>query len=259
MRRRFFATTLVAGIVAAVAAGGAIGEQKTIGNMTLTVDGSFSPKKLPKKKFAPITLNTEGHVTTDDSTTPPITDRVVIDFDKDGKVYTRGLPTCKTSQLINTLTQTALRRCKKALVGRGQTKATVDFPDDEPFVAAGPLLAFNGKPQGGKPVIIFHVYALVPLPTTFVVPAKITNAPGAKFGKRVTVNVPPISGGNGTLTDFTLKINKKWTIRKRGRRVKQSYLLAKCSDRKFLADAHVEWLDGRELDISLIRPCQPKR
>ncbi len=38
-----------------------------------------------------------------------------------------------------------------------------------------------------------------------------------------------------------------------------SYITAKCSDRKFIATAHVEWNDSRELDINVQRPCKVKK
>ncbi len=263
MRRSFLSVAVLATVAAVAFAGVAVGEQVKVGNLILKAGGNVSPKKLPKKKMVPIKLKVNGKISTDDSSTPPITDRIVIDFDKDGTVFTKGLPTCNPNKLINTKTKVAKRKCKKALVGTGSTVAVVDFPDQAPFDAKGPLLAFNGTPQGGKPRLIFHVYANVPTPTAFVVPAKISNAPGKKWGKRVTINVPDIAGRNGTLTEFNVTINKRWTKKvKKGKKVKKkkfSYLLAKCPDRKFTAKAQVNWDDGRKANLQIQRPCKPKK
>jgi hypothetical protein len=232
----------------------AAAEVVQVGNMTLTVDGGFKPTKLPKKEMAPISLQAEGHLRTDDGTTPPVTDHVVVDFDENGTVDTKGLPTCDARKLENTLTKDALNKCKSALVGKGDTQAIVDFPDQEPFTARGPLLIFNGKPKGKKPTIIFHVFAHVPAPTTFVVPAVIENSPLNGFGKRIEIDVPPISGGNGTLVDFDANVKRTWKDKKG----KHSYLIARCANGRFVANAHVTMRDGRELDVGIVRECQQK-
>ena len=164
-----------AGIAALVAGGVASAEIVRLGNIELTVDGSFKPTKLPKHKLAPITLKVSSDIKTLDGTQPPVLNSLLLEFDKNGTLNTKGLPTCKSSQLENTLTAEAKRKCKDALVGKGSAKARIDFPDQDPFDAPGPLLAFNGKPKGGKPVLLLHVFAHVPAPTTFVVPATISN------------------------------------------------------------------------------------
>ena len=37
------------------------------------------------------------------------------------------------------------------------------------------MLIFNAPPNHGHPVFIFHVYAFVPAPTTFITTAQITS------------------------------------------------------------------------------------
>ena len=59
--------------------------------------------------------------------------------------------------------------------------AEIAFPEQAPFSASGPLLIFNGAPKGGKQVLIFHVHANVPAPTTFVTTAVISKQ-GGRFG-----------------------------------------------------------------------------
>jgi hypothetical protein len=250
MRKRLTMLLVAAGAFAAVSAGVAVGEEFRAGNLILTVDGKVKPSKLPKKERAPIALQVEGHVQTVDGTTPPRLDRIEMSFDKQGKIDTKGLPKCSVNELENTLPDDALRKCKEALVGKGETRAIVDFPDQEPFDAiADPLLAFNGGP--GK--IIFHAYALVPTPTTFVVPSKISKASG-KFGTKVTVNVPLIAGGNGRLVDFDVTIKRTWTHKGK----KHSYVSAMCKTGQFVASGSFNWSDGTNIKGDITRPCKSK-
>ncbi len=239
--------------LAAVVTGAANGEIVRLGNIELEVDGSFKPTKLPKNELAPITLSVSADVRTLDNTQPPILQQLLLEFDKNGTVYTKGLPTCKTSQLENTLTNQAKRKCKDALVGKGSAKARIEFPTQAPFDAPGPLLAFNGEPKGGKPVIIFHVFAHVPAPTTFVVPSTISNASGA-FGKKVLAKIPPIAGGNGALTHFDVKIHRTWKYKGE----KRSYVVAKCASGHFVAQGTFKFDDGSNVTGSVVRDCKGK-
>jgi hypothetical protein len=251
--RRYLTRVLasVAAIVAAFA-GVASAEVIQLGNLRVDIGGSFKPKQLPRDKLAPISLRVDGRISTLDGSVPPGLETMVIDFDRNGTVYTKGLATCSVNELENTLTEDALRRCRDALVGRGSAKAIVDFPDQDPFDAPAPVLAFNGEKQGGKPVVIFHAFAHVPTPTTFVVPSVISNAPGRAFGKRVTVNVPPIAGGNGHLVEFHIKVERTW--KHKGQR--RSYLIAKCASGHFIARGDLRFSDGSMLEGSVVRECR---
>jgi hypothetical protein len=266
MRRKLRLGVVLTSLIAFVA-GAAIahGEVFQTGNLKLTADGGVKPKRLPKKKMAPIKLLAEGHVTTLNGETPPIADKVVVDFDKNGKYYNKGFPSCKPKKLIDRRTAAAKKACKKALIGKGRTNGIIDFPDQDPFEAAGPLLVFNGPNKGKhKKTVVFHVFANVPAPTAFVVPATLTPLKGGKFGTRVTTFIPEISGGNGTLTDFNVKIGKKYKIvkkKKNGKKVKKkkSILNARCKNKRFVAQFEVTWRDGSKLNGGITRPCKQKR
>ena len=108
----------------------------------------------------------------------------------------RACRPAKSWQLENTLTAEAKRKCKeKALVGKGSARElAIDFPDQDPFDAPGPLLAFNGKPKGGKQVLLLHVFAHVPAPTTFVVPGDDLERRAARSAKKVLSKDPADRG-----------------------------------------------------------------
>jgi hypothetical protein len=240
-------TTLVAGTTTV-----ASGEWVQLGSFKVTVDASFKPKELPAKTRAPISLRTEADFEMLDGTRPPALKSIVLDFDKNGTVYTRGLPTCTTGELESTTTADALASCKRALVGRGTIVAMVDLPDQGPLEASGPLLAFNGERQAGDPVVILHFVAHVPTPTTFVVPGPITEAPGRGFGRRVTISMPPIAEGNGSLTHVEITVRRTW--KHRGK--KRSYVAARCATGYLLVGGKLAFADGTSIEGSLTRPCR---
>jgi hypothetical protein len=244
------ATTIVAGS-AAVAAG----EGVQFGSFKLTVDAGFKPKQLPARKVAPIALRLEADFRMLDGTRPPALASVVLDFDKHGTVYTRGLPTCSAAELENATTADALGRCTPALVGRGTGAAVVDLPDQDAFGTSGRLLAFNGEPQAGAPQVILHFAADAPAPTTFVTTAPITDAPGKAFGKRVTIDLPPIAGGYGSLTHIDIAVERTW---KHGGK-RRSYVAARCTTGYLLVGGRLTFADGMSAEGSLTRTCRSRR
>ena len=46
--------------------------------------------------------------------------KAVVDFDKNTKLFTKGVPTCDPAKLQNTSTEIALRECGKAKIGGGK-------------------------------------------------------------------------------------------------------------------------------------------
>jgi len=252
MRRLIAGTACALLATATFAVTSASGEKVRVGRMVLTVGGNVSPKKLPKKRFAPITLRLQGHIRTVDGSHPPAARRIVLEFDRNGTLYSRGLPICKPGKLEARRTKAALKACKKALVGRGQTKAEVEFPGQAPFTATGPLLIFNGPKQGGQPSIVMHVYAAVPTPTAFVVRGKVRNSKRRRFGKKIVIRVPTIAGGSGSLTDFNSKIYRRYGYRGK----KRSYLLARCRTGRFFARGDLSFRDGTRLVRNVVRPCK---
>jgi len=231
---------------------GAAGDVVRSGNLEISIEGGITPKKLPKHKPAPITLKVKGSIATTDGSHVPALKTIDLQFDRHGQLNTKGLPTCSAAKLQSTLTAQALRACRSALVGRGRVSAEIAFPEQAPFDASGPLLIFNGKPKGGKQVLIFHVYAHVPAPTTFVTQGVISKTHG-KYGTDALIQIPTIVGGQGSLTSFQATLHKTWTYKHR----KQSLLLATCPSGVLYAHGVFEFADHTKLTGNVSRPCTP--
>ncbi len=231
----------------------ASGQTVRAGNLIVTIEGGIAPRKLPKKIPAPITLTVSGSLKTADGTHPPALKTLHLEFDKHGQLNTKGLATCRPQQLQSTQTATAERVCKEALVGSGRAEAEIAFPEQPPFSASGKLLIFNGAPKGGKQVLILHVYAFVPAPTTFVTTAVIGKQ-GGKYGTTAEIKVPTITAGQGSLIGFNASLHKTWTYKGQ----KQSLLLATCPTGHLYAHGDFAFVDGMKLSGDVARSCTPK-
>lgn len=225
-----------------------------LGNLEVEIEGQISPSKLPRATPAPISLTVSGSLKTIDGTHPPALKTLNLEFDKHGHLFTKGLPSCTVGKLTATLTAQAKKACGAALIGSGRVSAEIALAEQAPFTASGPLLIFNGS-AGNKQMLIFHVYAHVPAPTTFVTTATIGKAHG-KYGTSAFIKIPTIVAGQGSLTSFKATLPKKtWTYK--GKKV--SLLSASCPTGRLFAHGDFAFSGGPTLKGEVIRPCTPAK
>jgi hypothetical protein len=239
----------VAAMAAAIGGGTvALGETVRAGNLLVAFEGTINPLRLPREKLAPVALRFDGRISTVDGTHVPVVKTLSLELNKHGGLNAEGIPTCRSEQLANTLTSQALQTCGPALIGRGNAGAEIAFPDQQPFNASGPLLIFNSKDRAGRPQVLFHLYAHVPAPTTFVTVGKIRQVAGG-LGRTIDVRIPTIVSGQGSLTSFDATFRE--------------IVRANCPAPKGLpgavfrfAKASFEFADGTAARSTLVRQCK---
>jgi hypothetical protein len=226
-----------------------------VGNVVLRINGGVSPEKLPKRKLAPIALRASGKVSTVDGSHPPAAKTVTIDFDKQGTINARGLAKCNLGRLVARDTRSAKAVCRKAIVGKGGTTVEVEFPEQAPFFASGPLVLFNGGVRGRVTTMYIHAYVAVPAPTALITVVKIRKIRKGRYGTRAVARIPRIAGGSGSLRRFELVVKRRF--KRNGR--PQSYLLAKCAKGRFFARATTVFSDRTRASGTVIRRCRVRR
>jgi hypothetical protein len=235
------------------------------GNLVLTFGSNVAPKKLPRKKLAPIALNVSGKIKTTDGTHPSAFREAIVDIDKNGEVDTRGIPVCRGSQLQARNTSAAKSVCGRALVGKGSAHVEIAFPEQKPIKVASPLLIFNGGTKGGKTTMFIHSFITVPVPAAIVTTLTIKKIHKGRYGYQTVAKVPQIVGGSGSAIDFNFTIEKKFFKFNNG---KHTLLSAKCPDGHFKAqvlkalfknEAQVAGVPAQTvLKSGLVVPCTPK-
>jgi hypothetical protein len=210
----------------------------------------------PKQRLAPVTLNVSGKIETVDGTRPPAVTEVAIDTDKNGMINLLGAPTCKASQLEAQTTANAEKACKPALLGTGTTDVELLFPESSPVPLHSKLLAFNGGVKGGTTTIYIHAFLTTPVTAAVVATVKITKEHKGPYGTRSVASIPKIAGYAGSVKAFSLTFQKKMFSYK-GK--KHGYLLAKCANGKFVAQAEAKFHDGTQIGpAQIVRACTPK-
>lgn len=252
MRKRLITTLALAAALAVVVAGIATADKPTVvqaGNLKLTLNGGFSPKKLPKNKPAPISLNVSGKIQTLDGSHIPALKEVIVETDKNGSIDTKGLPTCTAGKLQAQTTAKAEAICRKAIIGKGITNVEVAFPEQAPFIAKSKLLAFNGGVKGGTTTIYIHAFLTSPVSAAVVTTVKISKVHNGRFGTKSIATIPKIAGGSGSVKEFALSFTRGYK--------NTPFLFAKCTDGKLEAKATSVFTDGTKLTGSFVRTCTP--
>jgi hypothetical protein len=194
------------------------------------IRGAFTPKKLPKNKRVPISLFTNVSATNpgNPNQLPNPTTLAKVDYDKDGKFYQKGFPTCDATQFTPaTTTQQAKDTCDDSLIGGGGAEIAVPTgPSTPPVNVHAVLTVFNGPNK----TVVLHSYNSLSGGQKLIGkispadPGPPPNGAGAGYGVTLTVPVPPLAGGMALITQFDIKVKKTYFYRGK----KRSLFSARC-------------------------------
>jgi hypothetical protein len=253
MRKNVLRTAILT-VVALLVMGGAAVAAIVLraGPVEVVAEGGFTPTTLPKHETAPITLHGEGRIGATDGGLPPILKKLIVWYDKNGAVVTKGLPYCTRGKLMATTSATARKVCAGSIVGEGHGTALIAFPEQRPFKASSPITIFNAAPHNGNPTVLAHAYLSVPAPTTYIVPVEIQKVHAGPFGFRTEATIPQIAGGAGIPLEGQLTIGKHWTFKGQ----KLSYANASCPSGKLQAKVETEFTEGTKLNGIIIKHCK---
>jgi hypothetical protein len=261
MNRRFPKLALTGGLAALllllVLVASASGEIERVGTLQVSFNGGIAPVKLPRDEAVPVNVQTSGKVTTTDRSTPPKLERIVLAINSNGKIQTKGLPTCSLTKLESVSSATAKKSCGEAQIGHGNVTSRVYLPGQGAFASNGELLAFNGKVKG-KPAILAQVSSGAPLPLTYVIVFEVKKK-GGTFGTELIGTLPAIASEYGYISAFDLSLGRTYTYKGE----KLSYASASCPAPKgfpgatfSFAKASYEFAGGVTVSSKLVRECK---
>lgn len=242
---------------AAFAAPLARAELSEKGDLFVHFQGGIDPVVLPRTHRVPIAVTVQGTVKTFSGQQPPALRKIEIELNRNGRLETRGLPTCGYRRLVASSPAGALANCRDALVGEGAYKAKSAFPEQEAFPSRGHVLAFNARYRG-RPAILAHIYGIHPAPATRLLVFYIHHSKGA-YGTAITGELPPALNRYGYAQAFAFGFFRRYVYRGKAR----SYLSAACPaplgfSRAIFPFARVTaaFEDGRTLSSTLVRSCR---
>lgn len=230
------------------------------GNLFVKFDGGIAPTALPRTVKAPISVRVDGTVRVLSAERPPALRHISIAINRGGILDTRGLPTCRRSQIEPATTEQALEACRSALVGEGRYLGALALPEQNRFPLQGRVLAFNAVVDGQR-AILAHVYGSDPVPNSRIIVFHIRKGHGT-FGTIFSAALPARLNRSGYLKRISLNLRRTFVYRGQ----KRSYLSAACSAPAGFSSAtfpfsrvSMTFEDGRKLSSTLIRSCRVQK
>lgn len=233
-------------------------EVQQTGNLIVSFDGGISPHSLPRHEPAPVAVSVDTSFSTSDGADPPPQlRRISIAINRGGKLFDRGLPTCRIRRIQPATIAAARRICGGAIVGGGHVRVRARLPNQRPFTVEGRLLVFNATRSGGHRRLLGQIYGRRP-PSAFVLVFRVLERSGA-FGTVIRTALPRSAWKWAYVTSFAMQLRRTYIYR--GRR--RSYVSATCSAPAGFpgavypfARANFRFAGGQRVSSTLIRDCK---
>jgi hypothetical protein len=248
-------------LVALIATGAARGQLANQGDVVVAFDGSISPHSLPRTGTAPVAVSIDGSFKSAEGVDPPPQLRTIsIGINRRGRIFDRGLPTCRVRKIQPATIRAARQICGAAIVGRGRVQLRVHLAIQAPFTFAGPMLIFHAERSGGNRRLLAQVYGHDP-PSAFVLNFKVLDRPG-EFGTTIKTSLPRSASEWAYLTHFEMKLRRIYTFE--GQR--HSYISAGCPAPSGFPGAVYDFArgsfgfaEGQQVTTTLIRDCTVRK
>jgi hypothetical protein len=226
------------------------------GDLRASFDGGITPKRLPRDSYAPVGVRVAGGVRALHSARLPQLRKITVAINRAGKLYDKGLPTCKLSRIQPATESVARRICGSSIVGSGKVTLLVRLAGQKDYLSTNRLLAFNGPRQGKKKLILAQVYSANP-PGAIVLTFTVQKHKGL-YGTVISTELPHYAESWAYLTFFEMSLER--TYRYRGKT--RSYISAACAAPKGFtqalfpfAKASYGFAGGQTLKTSITRGC----
>jgi len=247
----------VALLATLVLAGVARAEVERDGDIVVTLDGGISPRSLPRTGMAPVTVTLDSTFkSVEGSDPPPQLHTIAVGINRGGKIFDRGLPTCRVRRIQPTTIKAARRICGNAIVGSGHVQVRVHLANQPPFTFTGPLLVFHAKPAAGHPRLLAQVYGRKP-PSAFVLTFNVLEKQGT-FGTVIKTTLPKPARQWAYVTHFDMKLHRVYNYQGQ----KYSFISAGCAAPEGFpgavypfARANFGFAENQHVVTTLIRDC----
>jgi hypothetical protein len=223
--------------------------------------GGISPRALPRDGVAPVAVTIDSSFKSTEGTDPPPQLRAIaIAINRRGRIFDRGLPTCRVRKIQPATIAAARRICGGAIVGSGHVQVRIHLNNQPPFTFTGPMLVFHAKRSGGDRRLLAQVYGIKP-PSAFVLSFKLIKVPG-ELGTVIKTSLPQSASDWAYVTRFDMKLRRTYTYKGQ----KHSFVSAGCPAPEGtqgalydFARANFGFAEGKRVTKTLVRDCVVKK
>lgn len=255
MRARYsLGAALILTLCLAVTAAAEVSQR---GGLIASFQGSLWPRTLPRHELVPVAVRVAGSFKSAKGHRLPQLRTISVAINRAGRLYDKGLPTCRVARIEPATEAEARRLCRRSIVGSGHVRVEVHLENQAPFEVEASLLAFNGPTEHGRKLILAQVYAKDP-PGAFVLTFRLKKQAGL-FGTLMSTRLPPQARGWAYLRHFDMTLDRQYRYRGKVR----SYVSAACAAPEGFpgavfpfARAVYGFANGQRLRTTVVRSCR---
>ena len=168
------------------------------------------PQTLPAKG-APVRMSLEGRYRGEEG--EPIGALRVLRLEGDRQISLDldGVPECERppSDVRRDL-EDMETLCGDAAIGRGRLTIEAFFPGDRWISFSEKMTVYNLGRQRRGPDLLAFAYFSAPVTSAFAVPIEVRPLNRGPFGWEARASIPKIAGGYGWITEYSLRIGKRF-------------------------------------------------
>jgi hypothetical protein len=237
------ALTGLAVFLMAVAMAGAAAQPDKGGTLQSRLDFAIKPSKLSQAEPTPVWTEIAGRYRTDDDSHLPAAKELRLSVDRHLALDLKGVPGCRLPSLRPRPSPGEIEAiCRESIVGRGEISFEVEFPDQPKTTVKGRLVLFRATDSPAGIDLVAHAFLAAPVTADIVTTVDIRRVNRGRFGWEARASIPKIAGGHGSLTDYSLRIGKR-------------FLSARCVGRKLELRVATLFADGTVRRDRAVRPC----
>lgn len=184
----------------------------------------------------PVSLGLADTVATSDGSHPPATTALRFELDRAFRFDMKDVATC--SPLQGRQAERGREPCTVGELAGGRLEAEVQFPEQGPVRVSGEATAYKTGPRK----MLIAAFLGAPVTGSLLIPVKVGEAPGSRYGVKLTAAVPKLAGGSGSLIYLGLRFRKG------------VFSLA-CHEQGFQAQVRSTLTDGTELASVVLTRC----
>ncbi len=221
----------------------ATGASGGIAHLPLFFSFDVKPTKISRTEPTPVWMELTGKYSTEDGSHVPAAKTLQLQMDRHLALDLKGVPACRRPSLdIRRSTAQMENLCRKSIVGRGEISVEVAFPETVMTTVSERFVVF--KADGRRAGIDLVAFTFLPAPVSaeVVIPIDLRRLGTGRIDWEARLSIPKIAGGSGSLTDYSLRIGKR-------------FLSATCVGQRFELRAVATFADGSRLPEKAIRVC----
>jgi hypothetical protein len=172
------------------------------GPVTSTFTAIPAPVPVPREGRLPVSLRLADAIETTSGSHPPVTTAARFELDKSLRLDMADVATC--SPLQGRQVERGRSPCKVGKLAAGRLEAEVQFPEQGPVRVSGEATAY----KTGSRKMLINAFLGAPVVGALLIPVKVGEVPGDRYGIKLIAAIPKLAGGSGSLTYLGLRFRK---------------------------------------------------